>query len=358
MNSTVQFDAGARFGWLFNDFSALYSQSAMHRIRVEISDEGIQKLFELYPDKVVRAQRKWSSGMLVWERLLLRFGEKVFIGAWGAGVDDMEIFAEDDEGAQALLKEVKPHLDALKEKASPVFHMLSFDSSGMDTATADDLPDAIDEVERRLTYGADIDEWLDRFSETTSSRSGGFTLLDGPPGTGKTSLIMQLIRRLHNTHVFYALPVAQASAFAAAEFVPFWKEQHVLHKDKVKVIVLEDADGILQQGRRREGDTLLPSMLNVADGLAGRLLRLHVLCTVNCELASLEPALLRPGRLMQHRRIGLMSAEIASRLAAHRGLPWNPKEIKEEYSLAEVLNPESPAPNTPPRRLLGFHVMA
>jgi ATP-dependent 26S proteasome regulatory subunit len=55
-------------------------------------------------------------------------------------------------------------------------------------------------------------------------------------------------------------------------------------------------------GDKREA---VSSLLNITDGLKGRMLRLHIICSGNAEMVDLDPAVLRPGRLMNHRRFAL-----------------------------------------------------
>ncbi len=354
MQASVQFHSNMRYGWSFDDFTERYAQSAMHRIEFTLTSEGMTALAERYPGQIIRDRHRYSDGKLVRHTMLLHFGENLFIQGLGNGIDEGEIIAPDAATGLKLWEEIRPILEAVKGPVKPVFHMLTYDGYEMATVEADNLPPEPSAAELVLTYGEDIQKWIAKFGKTTVARTGGFTLLEGPPGTGKTSLIMQFIRQLQETHVFYALPASQANAFAAAEFVPFWQRQHTLHNSKVKVIMVEDADGLLQSERRRAGDPLLAAMLNVADGLSGRLLRLHVLCTVNCKVSELEPAFLRPGRLLQHRRVDLLPADRAAALAAHRGLEWPPAKAKEEYSLAEVLNPTIATPLDPKRKAIGF----
>ena len=76
----------------------------------------------------------------------------------------------------------------------------------------------------------------------------------------------------------------------------------------------------------------------------GRILRLHIICSVNAKMEDLDPAVLRPGRLMNHRRFELLSRETAGQVAADRGLAFAPDEWSEGYTLAEVLNPGSIEP--------------
>ena len=85
----------------------------------------------------------------------------------------------------------------------------------------------------------------------------------------------------------------------------------------------------------------------------GRMLRLHIICSVNARMEDLDPAILRPGRLMNHRRFGLLSRETAARVATARGLTFNPAEPAESYTLAEALNPGSYSPPKV-KRCIGF----
>ena len=83
------------------------------------------------------------------------------------------------------------------------------------------------------------------------------------------------------------------------------------------------------------------------------MLRLHVICSINCHLDELDPAILRPGRLINHRRFDLLDTTAALTVAKHAQQPWQPRPGCDRYSLAEILNPivlEEPKP----KRLLGF----
>jgi hypothetical protein len=62
-------------------------------------------------------------------------------------------------------------------------------------------------------------------------------------------------------------------------------------------------------------------------------LRLQLICTINCSAADIDPALLRPGRLICHRVFDRLQYNDAVRLAESLGrrLP-----VVRDYSLAEV----------------------
>ncbi len=79
------------------------------------------------------------------------------------------------------------------------------------------------------------------------------------------------------------LPVARDGALSSPELVPFWQRQNVRHADRVKVIVMEDAERLLWH-RGADNREAVSSLLNIADGLMGRMLRLHVICSVNARM--------------------------------------------------------------------------
>ena len=123
----------------------------------------------------------------------------------------------------------------------------------------------------------------------------------------------------------------------------FWQGENSKHGDRVKVIILEDADRLLW---RRGGDNreAVSSLLNIADGLLGRMLRIHVVCSVNSAMEDIDPAILRPGRLLNYRHFAPLGRAAASRLAALRGVVFAPDPDDDEFALADVLNPRAYAP--------------
>ena len=79
------------------------------------------------------------------------------------------------------------------------------------------------------------------------------------------------------------------------------------------------------------------------------MLKLHVVCTVNCALDKIDPAILRPGRLVAMREFGKLSVAQALLLARTKNLSINPQD---NYSLAELYNSKCDA--NPVHRTLGF----
>lgn len=203
-----------------------------------------------------------------------------------------------------------------------------------------------------LYYGDGMARWVDEWFHALNSRRYGLTILTGDPGTGKTTLVRSLAHWLAASHLFYFMPASKFASVESGVIVTFLTGEN-RHSKLRKILILEDAESILHR-RGNDNREKVATLLNLTDGLLGDALGLHVICTLNSELTDLDPALLRPGRLVAHRDFCPLSAEDAGRLAAVLGLD---APDAAPVSLAEIFNPaggKSMSPCTP-RRVMGFH---
>jgi len=205
-----------------------------------------------------------------------------------------------------------------------------------------------------LYYGDGTSAWIEGWTRTLGTRRYGLTVLTGPPGTGKTSLLRSLAVWLSASHAFYFMPAARFATVESGEIVTFWAEENRNSKLR-KVLILEDAESILLR-RGDDNREKVATLLNLTDGMLGDALGLQVVCTLNSELADLDPALLRAGRLVAHRDLGRLSAGQAGRLAAALGLPAPGTGA---ITLAELFHPAPTRPVAPrsSRRTMGFHTL-
>lgn len=205
-----------------------------------------------------------------------------------------------------------------------------------------------------LYYREGAVTWADAWINTLNTRRYGLTVLTGAPGTGKTTLLRSLAHWLVETHVFYFVPAARFACVESGEIVTFWANENRNSKLR-KVLILEDAESVLLR-RRDDNREKVATLLNLTDGMLGDALGLHVVCTLNSDLADLDPALLRPGRLVAHRDFELLDRSEAQKLAGHLRVP---APAGERVSLAEFFNQPggaSFARSTPTGRTMGFHV--
>jgi len=119
--------------------------------------------------------------------------------------------------------------------------------------------------------------------------NGGLILLHGDPGTGKTSYIKYLSSKLREKS-FIFVPSQYVDALSDPQFIA------VMLNNPDSVLVVEDAEKCLKP-RTGSGDSpATANILNITDGILGDIIKCHVICTINCGINEIDPALLRSGR--------------------------------------------------------------
>jgi hypothetical protein len=276
---------------------------------------------------------------LAYDRLAFRFPEDVFVFA-DAGYGDrtnLTVWAATPELARERFVTLRSkYLRRPKRRREPtVFYIIKATRFGVDAEPIEVTgPRRVRETDLGLHYGGDFSEWAVQFIATLQSRPSGITILRGEPGTGKTSFIRYLIQKLRRSHRFYYLPVNQCNVLTSPELVEFWVGENERRAKFTKVVILEDAESLLME-RGSDNREHLSNLLNISDGLLGEFLRVHLLCTLNCEIARLDPAVTRSGRLLAYRDFRRLSAEEARRLALAKALQIRPQET---YTLADIYN--------------------
>lgn len=186
----------------------------------------------------------------------------------------------------------------------------------------------------QLHYGDDFIGWENDWLAQLERRRSGVTLLFGPPGCGKTSYLRAMMARFISRFVFYYVPVSSFDILSSPHFVGFWLKENRQAKDRIKLVIVEDAEEMLLP-RDEHSRAKVSNLLNIGDGFMGEHLKLHVIATTNTPMQRLDPALLRPGRLMGTREFRRLSRDAALRLAQAKGLTM-PDQA--DASLAELYN--------------------
>lgn len=155
------------------------------------------------------------------------------------------------------------------------------------------------------------DTVVSEFSIPSTDR-GFMAIFSGPPGTGKTFLIRGLIGDIKDA-VFLIIPPELMQSLQSPQLIGTFLQLAGNNKDKRIILLIEDADIILAP-RAETSMSGTSNLLNITDGVLGKLLNLRVIATTNTPVKSLEAAILRPGRLLLHQEVGKLSFEQAAAL--------------------------------------------
>lgn len=296
----------------------------------------LERMASGYTNALFRSIRKLVSKgketTKTWDDLTFRFGPRAFLYA-----DENRIigFAATAAEAERLVTECsdKYRKPAPASPSGGEFHLIQQEGDKTGTKKVPLSPDTV--LQRGaldMHYGDGAGEWHEGFVRELRARPSGLTIFEGKPGTGKTFYLRHLMGVLRETHRFYFIPASSMEMLSRPSFVGFWADQRREYAEGQFVVILEDADaGLMMRGADNRDQ--VSALLNLSDGMLGDFLRLQIICTINCSTADIDPALLRPGRLICHRVFGRLDHAQAARLAERLGrkLP-----CARDYSLAEV----------------------
>ena len=214
------------------------------------------------------------------------------------------------------------------------FFVLTINGPEVDARRVSVSPFYFSDEDLALHYGTQFCDWSQAFFEKLNQPKIGLTILQGAPGTGKTSFLRHVVHQLRRNHRFYYLPVTVYPLLAAPATVDFWLKEIENYSEQRRVVIIEDAETLLMQ-RGADNHDALSNLLNLADGFLGTFLNLQIICTVNTSIDKIDPALLRPGRLLAKYTFNRLSFEQAQKLAAAKSLTIS---VQQSYSLAEIYN--------------------
>lgn len=163
---------------------------------------------------------------------------------------------------------------------------------------------------------------------------GRLVILEGPPGTGKTSILRSMFTEMANA-IFINFPAIYLNSLEDPQLIQYFaavKENYGDRGQKI-ILVLEDADSCLVP-RENGNISLVSTLLNACDGIIGAITDLRVIATTNAKFSQIDSAITRPGRLITHIEVGKLSPEAAS--ACYKEVTGSEFEFHEEMTLAEI----------------------
>jgi molybdopterin-guanine dinucleotide biosynthesis protein len=172
----------------------------------------------------------------------------------------------------------------------------------------------------------DLHQYIDEYLNSEAN----VLILIGPPGTGKTTLIKNLIHRSGgNAMVAYDEKVMMDDSLFAT----------FISADS-RFLIMEDADAFLQA--RTDGNTMMHRFLNVSDGLISAVDKKLVFSTNLPNITDIDAALMRPGRcfdVLEFRPLTRAEAQAVVDETGHGELPAG----KTQITLAEIFSQQPSA---------------
>lgn len=170
---------------------------------------------------------------------------------------------------------------------------------------------------------------------------GRLVIINGPAGSGKTSLIKGIIPQLKHSLIIL-LPtrlISEVDGPALVSLLADWKDEYGWEARNREinpsiVLILEDADECLTT-RNDSNMSTVSSMLNHTDGIFGSMLDLRLIATTNASQLEFDKAFTRPGRLCVHITIDKLHPEHAMEIYT-RITGGKKRKYKEPITLAEV----------------------
>lgn len=207
---------------------------------------------------------------------------------YGRGKINVEIYGEPVAAAQWI-----KYFDTSFRKAENLIEWI-YDARGNDISVPLNYRPAIQAAYPWIN--GDYNDYIDEYINSNAS----VLILIGPPGTGKTTFIKNLIHRSKaNAKVAYDPAIMTADGFFAG-FIA----------DDTRFLIMEDADSFLQS--RTEGNTMMHKFLNVSDGLISAADKKLVFSVNLQNIGDIDSALLRPGRcfdILQFRALDRTEAQ-------------------------------------------------
>lgn len=223
----------------------------------------------------------------------------------------------------------------IEENKKVTIGMISVDNGDFYVKDFDIIKNIIDLEYVDLHYGDGFEEFLNNLLHRLKTVSKGLTLFHGNPGTGKTTVIRHIIKKIKEdnlkNNVLY-FPPTMIDSITDPGFINFISDW-VADSDGKNYLLIEDAEPLLES-RDQSRNIGITNLLNLTDGLLNDILNIQIIATFNTSLKNIDKALLRPERLIARKEFNDLDMESAKLLCDKIGI--DSELIKKDMTLADI----------------------
>ena len=200
-------------------------------------------------------------------------------------IGDVDVFADTDEDALKLADTFMENVVEVNYD-NPTTTKYLWVRTGYNGGLATEELE-FDKFDLKIKENYNDDMPYDDIVKLINSDNHELILLDGKPGTGKTSLIKHLMAVAKNKFLY--IDSSLLIGLDPSKFIEF------LLYYRNSVVVLEDCEKILSE--REGGNPFMGALLNLTDGIIGETVKAKFICSFNCKEDKIDQALLRKGRM-------------------------------------------------------------
>jgi len=171
---------------------------------------------------VVRSYRilKRKNMEIRWEDVIFQFGERTFLCG-----DSRRIvgYASSHEKAEKTIRDFTLSYGEHFRNSGGSFQLIRKNRYGIGCENVVlDADTVLGEATFSLHYPEGTDSWHKGFVDKLVGRKHGLSILEGQPGTGKTSYLRHLMGSLNETHRFYFIAPSNMGILSEPDFIGFW----------------------------------------------------------------------------------------------------------------------------------------
>jgi SpoVK/Ycf46/Vps4 family AAA+-type ATPase len=251
-------------------------------------------------------------------------------------IHDIVFFFKDDEQLELvnnLIEQLDNCIFDLETNYSDAkFNTVSITQNGIDLEAAElsELDEEVDYYYDRQTLKS-----VDKLIKIIKKSNKGLSLMYGPRGTGKTSIINYLSQKLSKMIIFIPNNMIDTTV-NNPEFKTFIKK----HPDSV--LVIDDCEVIFNQ-LFNKSNTFVNNLLQLVDGPLSNSLNLNIIMLFNLDDENeIDQSLLDCNNLLDIIEFGLLDEDSSNELAKHIS---SRKKYKNKTKLIDIIKKRTPIEN-------------